>query len=155
MSKPVRGIDLLKAKTTAALLKCVIADRGGEEKLHIDVVDYVTRNKTDGLEFWHTPNGGKRNIKAAVKLKAMGTRRGVPDLIFALPDKVMVFLELKSPAHKNPFSKLTDEQKTFLFGMKRAGHITACLSDYDLIIRFLKIHGVVRANANSRLRVSV
>lgn len=38
------------------------------------------------LQFlFHVPNGGSRNVAEAKKLKAMGTLRGVPDLILLYP----------------------------------------------------------------------
>ena len=40
-----------------------------------------------GLLWCHVPNGGQRSITTASRLKAEGTKRGVPDvLIFASPE---------------------------------------------------------------------
>lgn len=34
--------------------------------------------------YWHTPNGGSRNVVEAMKLKRMGVKRGVPDVFGAI-----------------------------------------------------------------------
>ena len=48
---------------------------------------------------FHIPNGGSRHIAEATKLKAMGTKRGVPDIF--LPVRTINFIgmwiELKKP----------------------------------------------------------
>lgn len=54
------------------------------------------------------PNGGKRDIRVAKKLKAEGVRPGVTDLVFVLPGGRFAGLELK--AGKNG---LTEHQKAF------------------------------------------
>jgi len=54
------------------------------------------------------PNGGKRHIKTATKLKAEGVRRGVPDLCFVLPGGRFAGLELKSKK-----GNLSPDQKAF------------------------------------------
>lgn len=35
--------------------------------------------------YWHTPNGGKRSPREASKFRAMGVKRGVPDIFGCLP----------------------------------------------------------------------
>ena len=54
------------------------------------------------------PNGGKRHIRVATKLKAEGVRPGVTDLVFVLPGGRFAGLELK--AGKNG---LSEHQKAF------------------------------------------
>ena len=41
------------------------------------------------------PNGGNRNIYEAGKLKRTGVTAGIPDLIILMPNKGIVFLEMK------------------------------------------------------------
>lgn len=43
---------------------------------------------------FHCPNEGKRDIRYAMKLKAMGVRRGIPDVICIHPKHLFV-IELK------------------------------------------------------------
>lgn len=54
------------------------------------------------------PNGGKRHVHTAIKLKAEGVRAGVPDLCFVLPGGRAAFLELKAEK-----GRLSDAQKEF------------------------------------------
>ena len=66
--------------------------------------------------FWHTPNGGKRNIKTAARLKKEGVLPGVPDIQIMLPHR-SAFLELKSKR-----GRLTDSQIAFRQSAQAAGH---------------------------------
>jgi uncharacterized NAD-dependent epimerase/dehydratase family protein len=45
---------------------------------------------------FHCPNGGHRNKIEAKKLKAMGVRPGVADLVVMLPSGKVGFIEVKS-----------------------------------------------------------
>jgi hypothetical protein len=84
-----------------------------EEDIHKAVVEWADRQAgaKPALELlFHVPNGGSRHIAEATKLKAMGTRQGVPDLLLPVPrlgghDKACerieyngLALELKSPS---------------------------------------------------------
>jgi len=83
-----------------------------EEDIHKAVVEWADRQaQTEpALDLlFHVPNGGSRHVAEATKLKEMGTRQGVPDLL--LPVRRLVedesavgmtrysglALELKSP----------------------------------------------------------
>jgi len=46
--------------------------------------------------WWAVPNGGLRDIRTAVRLKAEGVTRGVPDLCFVLDSGRFCGLELKA-----------------------------------------------------------
>lgn len=50
----------------------------------------------------HVPNGGKRSKGEAGKMKAMGVKKGVPDLLLPLPSGIYSGLaaELKAPGGK-------------------------------------------------------
>lgn len=48
------------------------------------------------IPFAAVPNGGKRGIVSATRLKAEGVKRGFPDLLIFLPNGVNVALELKA-----------------------------------------------------------
>lgn len=59
-----------------------------------------------GLLFFHPANGGARSKAEGAIFKAMGVRKGVPDLVILLPNAGVGFIELKagkgvlSPAQK-------------------------------------------------------
>ena len=57
----------------------------------------------------HSPNGGMRNVIEAARFKAMGTRRGFPDLILLYPSKNYhaLFIEMKTPkGRQQPSQKI-------------------------------------------------
>lgn len=57
-------------------------------------------NKHPQLKYllFHVPNGGNRNAREAMKLKAMGVTAGIPDLLLISPAKgALIGIELKLP----------------------------------------------------------
>ena len=95
-----------------------------EDDEQIVVADYLNLM---GFCWWHTPNGGKRNAREATRMKRMGVKAGVSDVIIADPplrvtdlvlckvDKPVGFIgELKRPDRKN---NLTKDQQGFLNAM--------------------------------------
>lgn len=70
---------------------------------HLNAVELTTKS----LKWFHVPNGGKRNVVVAQKLKAQGVKRGVPDACILIPGKV-IFIELKAE-----HGTLSPEQKQF------------------------------------------
>jgi hypothetical protein len=92
-----------------------------EEDIHRDVVEWADRQAAaePALELlFHVPNGGSRHIAEATKLKQMGTRQGVPDLLLPVPraGKSGLVLELKSPK-----GRLRPEQAWWLKRLKGQG----------------------------------
>jgi hypothetical protein len=66
-----------------------------EDMLQVFTADLLAAFKRPGIVAYHTPNGGKRPISVAKKLKKMGTLAGVADWTFLLPGARTAFLELK------------------------------------------------------------
>lgn len=64
------------------------------------------------------PNGGKRGIKEAGRLKDEGVKSGVSDLIILTHEKV-IFLEMKKLN-----GKLSDKQKDFNENVEYLGYIS-------------------------------
>jgi len=92
-----------------------------EEDIHKAVVEWADRQAAaePALHLlFHVPNGGSRHIAEATKLKAMGTRQGVPDLLLPVPraDKSGLALELKSPS-----GRLQPTQAWWLKRLKEQG----------------------------------
>jgi len=74
-----------------------------EEDIHKAVVEWADRQAQTRPALrllFHVPNGGSRHVAEAVKLKGMGTRQGVPDLLLPVPRSAGcgLALELKSPS---------------------------------------------------------
>lgn len=98
-----------------------------EDDLTYAVADFLSAACPD-LLWWHTPNGGKRAIAVARKMKRMGTLRGVPDLQFLLPGKPAHFIELKAEGgYQSP------EQKGFqILAEERGCKYAVCRSVEDV-----------------------
>lgn len=56
----------------------------------------------------HIPNGGKRGIREAKRLKDAGVKAGVPDLMLVLSNGRVGFMEVKAPK-----GRLSPEQDAF------------------------------------------
>jgi hypothetical protein len=91
----------------------------------------------------HVPNGGKRSKGEAGKMKAMGVKKGVLDLLLPLPSgRYPGFaVELKAPG-----GKTTPEQDEWLEDFHQAGWLTGVcysLQEFiDLAMRFLDQRGL-------------
>tara|TARA_R100000781_G_scaffold60632_1_gene38776 strand:+ start:4706 stop:5071 length:366 start_codon:yes stop_codon:yes gene_type:complete len=98
-----------------------------ETELHKLLVKAIEAKYPD-LLFWHTPNGGKRNPREGAKLKAMGTKAGVPDLFFPVPTGKFngLFIELKGPR-----GRISDHQKRMMTSLTDQGYRCEVMSDYE------------------------
>ena len=68
-----------------------------ESFLQIQIVNYLRELQKKYLfRFFHCPNEGKRKIQYMKKLKAMGMRSGVPDLILEFPNSKFIYCEIKT-----------------------------------------------------------
>jgi len=95
-----------------------------------------------GLLWCHVPNGGQRNAITGAKLKKMGTKRGVPDvLIFSrgcAPDGCYRFplaLELKVG-----YNKPSKEQHQWLADLRDEGWRCEVCYSMDNVLKVLRDH---------------
>jgi hypothetical protein len=81
-----------------------------EWQIHFAICDYLEIAAHPDLIWFHPANGEKRNIITARRLKRMGVKAGIPDLVFVLPyrDPIVAFMEIKSSS-----GVLTSEQRFF------------------------------------------
>ena len=85
------------------------------------------------------PNGGKRSIVTATRLKAEGAKAGVSDLHLPVPRGGYhgLWIEMKTET-----GKLSDAQREWLEGMESLGHMAVVARGWDLaravIINYLK-----------------
>ncbi len=99
---------LMLAEGRKPRLRKAPVERPAELRLHVAVVALLHKRAAPGWQFWHTPNGELRSARAAAKLKAMGVKPGVPDLVLISPDGRFHALELKRRG-----GTLTDAQQDF------------------------------------------
>lgn len=118
--------------------------KGGEEAYQIVVMNWLKRQD---YEIWertfHCPNGGLRNKREASRLKLMGVKPGVPDLI-SLRGNVNycgIVQELKDED-----GVLSEDQKKMLKYFKEIGFacytpysLDACVTNYCLFYDFKEI----------------
>ena len=72
--------------------------RMNESILQQQIVLYLEDKKLYyQFRYWHTPNEGKRKVWYLKKLKNMGMKSGVPDLILEFTQSKFVYLEIKMP----------------------------------------------------------
>lgn len=85
--------------------------------------------------YWAVPNGGARSKIEGAKLKATGTKSGVPD-ITVVYDGLYWGLEVKRPANaKHPKGYLTQTQKDMHEKIRNAGgSVTTVYSVADVIL---------------------
>lgn len=93
--------------------------------------------------FCHVPNGGKRSLGYAQKLKAAGVRPGVPDILIfspapSAPNARGVAIELKAPKEKGrPAGRISQEQTTWLLALGRSGWLCKIAYGFNDAVRFL------------------
>jgi hypothetical protein len=91
------------------------------------------------LEWRAIPNGGKRHLRTAVKLKAEGVKRGTPDIILLLPEGRVAWLELKIKG-----GSLSPEQQGFRSICKRLGHHWAVARTLEEVTTYLTTIGALK-----------
>ena len=88
---------------------------------------------------YHIPNGGKRDIGTAKKLKAEGVKAGVPDICLPVPRSGYHGLYIEMKVGKN---KTTDNQDRWLEGLSNQGHKTCICygweSASEVLIKYLE-----------------
>ena len=89
--------------------------RREEEKIHMAVVQHLETRGVPGLLCWHTPNEFIAHVAHRTKLKKLGAKAGVADLLFLHAGKFFA-LELKIPS-----GRLTDVQRDFIAAVIAAG----------------------------------
>lgn len=127
-----------------------------EQSMHISVASFLKRALPPEILWFHCPNGGKRNLKEASLLKAMGTLAGVPDLIFVMPNGQAAFLELKTKTGEHSPEQITFAQRARLIGCAYAtcrsfdeveATLARWLAAYGLTLRARTVAAPILENA--------
>lgn len=109
-----------------------------EETIHREVVKHLTVRATAGTIWWHTPNGDKRHAGVAGRLKAMGTKPGIPDLLLYRASQ-LYGLELKRVG-----GRVSEHQRLRQNELAAAGAIIATVAGLDGAINTLRGWGLIR-----------
>jgi len=102
-----------------------------EDDIQKGVVTHLQIRGARGLVFFHVPNA-PRSPQTGARLKAMGMRAGVSDLILVHNEKIYA-LELKAPGRR-----ATVEQMQFLTEMGEQGAFTGICDSIDTALRLLE-----------------
>lgn len=102
-----------------------------------DALQIATARLLDytGLIWTHVPNGGKRNLMVALKLKRMGTKAGVPDILIFNPAGQFAGVAIELKVDKN---KTSDKQKQWLNDLTACGWACHVCRSIDQVIEAVK-----------------
>jgi hypothetical protein len=112
-----------------------------EHHHQLKVMAFASKHTKINASLFAIPNGGKRNMVVAMKLKAEGVKSGVPDLFLALPNETYhgLFIELKTPK-KGTVSK---EQKEWIARLNENGYrAVVCWGHEEAIDEIKKYAGI-------------
>ena len=109
-----------------------------EEITHRAVVAHLERRALPGVFFIHVPNGEFRRPGAGGRLRAMGTRAGVPDLLLLRAGR-LYGLELKRQS-----GKVNDAQRETMADLTNAGATVAVAYGLDQALAQLTAWGLLR-----------
>lgn len=115
--------------------KGVVDWLGSEDDFQICVARYLDALN---LNWFHTPNGGLRNVVVASRLKKMGTKKGAPDILIFNPTRTGyagLAIELKVAKRKQ-----TDEQKEWEIKLINANWVYVLAYSLDTVIEAVKDH---------------
>lgn len=101
--------------------------RTKEDSLQIAVADYLKLQYPNVL-WWHTPNGGARNPIEGAKLKKMGVRAGVSDVIMIEKSKEFIGLAIELKIKPN---KPTNQQLEFMIALQKKGFKCCICWNFD------------------------
>jgi|TARA_R110000764_G_scaffold27814_5_gene65564 hypothetical protein len=94
-----------------------------------------------GLCWWAVPNGGRRNISVAKKLKAEGVKSGIPDITLIYKGKYYG-IEVKKPKTSTPKGTLSVNQKTRIAQIEHSGGVVGLAYSVLDVVKLLEIWGI-------------
>lgn len=120
---------------------------GGEEWAHgpLKGTWKLQPAQLPGVEWWHTPNGGNRDAREGLRLKQMGTKAGVHDILILFGG--LYGLEFKKPGGPQPPERqLSAAQRDMHPRLLGAGMVASAVVDNleDAKV-FVRRHGLVQA----------
>lgn len=124
----------------------VRAPAPSEFQIHASIVAYLRQMARPEVQYWHCANGEVRDARTGAKLKAMGLKPGVPDLMFRWRARwsmdclqETLDMEIKPPGRKQSEAQKAWEARTVAVG----GHYYVVRS-LDEAIGLFEKHGITR-----------
>ena len=107
---------------------------GTEAEEQAAIFEWAEWNKSRIPELgllYHVPNGGKRDIKTAMRLKQEGVKAGIPDIVLPVSRGGYHGLYIELKVGKN---KPTKEQLKWLESLEQEGYYTTwCIGSQEAI----------------------
>lgn len=116
-----------------------------EYQLQCLVADLLRLQGREGLCWFHVPNGEHRSPRTGARLKRMGTKRGVGDLILLWEGRAIA-LELKADKH----SYQSKEQRDFEREWILAGGLYKVCKSYAEVVDFLSLLDCIKPIRDGR-----
>lgn len=121
-----------------------LSSPASELTLHIKVVFRLRQHLTPGWLFFHVPAGEARDRRHAAKLKALGAKAGIADLLLINPNGRLFALELKRVG-----AGLSPQQQGFRDFCNGAGVSFAVARSLDEAVAAFKAWGCLREEASA------
>jgi VRR-NUC domain len=104
-----------------------------EDQEQVKVIDWCHAHPDRRLGLiYHIPNGGKRHIGTAVKMKAAGVKAGVPDLFLPVAIGCFHGLYLEMKALKG--GTISKEQKIWIDCLQKEGYQVVVAKGHQMAI---------------------
>jgi hypothetical protein len=113
-----------------------------EHQLQSTLCEYLRLNLRPDCDFYAVPNGGHRHIRVAVRLKAEGVKRGIPDLHIMMPGGRLVYLEMKIKG-----GSLSADQRAFRDMARSLGFEWGMAKTFEEAKAFLASIGALKREA--------
>lgn len=106
-----------------------------EQVALIEYAELMARKDPRWGMLFSIPNGGKRHIITARRLKEEGQKAGIPDLMLAVPGGKYhgLFIEMKSKR-----GRLTDMQEDWLWRLSEQGYMADTCYGFDEAVRVIE-----------------
>ncbi len=119
-----------------------------EDDLQSAIVQEWRARGVPGSVLTAIPNGGRRDLVTAARLKRQGVLAGIPDL-FACGAGGLAFIELKNPAGKSKKAEtlLSDAQRDIIPKLKANGvtvHVTSNFAEVCTVLEGLQVLRLAR-----------
>jgi hypothetical protein len=103
---------------------------GKEDKMQNQVMNYIKYQYPNAL-FTHLSNEGKRSPFERYKMKILGSKPGIPDVMIFTPNKKYNGLAIEL---KVGYNKPSENQKKWLKDLENAGWLSKWSNDIDEVI---------------------
>lgn len=120
-------------------VEVILAPALTEEAIHRAVVGYLARAARRGVFWTHLPSGEARHPAVGGKLRGLGLKAGLPDLLL-IRDGQAYGLELK----RERGGRLSPAQRETQSRLREAGMVVATANGLDAAIDVLKLWEMVR-----------